>query len=686
MSSKAPVIIKADSPVSDVKGIGPKKAAAFEKLGIFKIRDAAQHFPRAYEDLRSAKSIASLQNDDKCLVRARVLLVKPGRGFGRKRTLTLLVEDATGRMQVVFFSAGFMLKSFVRGEEYRFFGKVKVEDGRVTIFHPTWAKEDENAETGIVPVYPLAYGLTQKDLKHLTRLSLKCLEGSSDTLPAKVIADANLCSRHYALSNIHYPEGEKQYQEARYRLIFEELFVFSLAVKLSKDRFGSGRAGRRIESSGGKDFIESLSYRLTGAQQRVYKEILGDMASETAMNRLLQGDVGSGKTVIAEAALAQAAKAGYQGAFMAPTELLARQHFETLGKDLAPLGYRITLLIGSQTAAERRTALAAIASGETDIVVGTHAVISESVKFKDLALVITDEQHRFGVNQRKLLTEKGENPDVLVMTATPIPRTLAVVLYGDLDVSVIDELPPGRQPIETKSYGEKERKNAYKLLLSEVAKGRQAYIVAPFIDDSDTLEGHSAESLYEDFCAAHPDITAALLHSGVPAKEKDSVMEAFYKGEISVLISTVVIEVGINVPNATVMLIENSERFGLAQLHQLRGRVGRGSEQSYCLLVSGEESEVSKERSDTMCTTSDGFEIAEKDLEMRGPGEIFGFRQHGLPQLKLADPAKHMNIAVKAGEEASKLLAEDPKFEDPENSLLAERIKAEFLKNDALTL
>ena len=686
MSSKTPVIIKADSPVSDVKGVGPKKAAAFEKLGISYVKDAAVHFPRAYEDLRNAKSIAALQNEDKCLVRARVLLIKPGRGYGRKRSLTLLVEDATGRMQVVFFSAGFMMKSFYRGEEYRFFGKVKVEDGRVTMFHPTWAKEDENAETGIVPVYPLAYGLTQKDLKHLTKISLKCLEGSPETLPESVIKNANLCGYHYALSNIHYPEGEKQYQEARYRLIFEELFVFSLAVRLSKDRFGSGRGGRSVKSSGAERFINSLSYSLTNAQQRVYGEILKDMASETAMNRLLQGDVGSGKTVIAEAALAQAASAGYQGAFMAPTELLARQHFETLSKDLAPQGYKISMLIGSQTAAERRKILASVESGETDIVVGTHAVISESVKFKDLALVITDEQHRFGVNQRKLLTEKGENPDVLVMTATPIPRTLAVVLYGDLDVSVIDELPPGRQPIETRSYDDAGRKSAYKLLLSEVGKGRQAYIVAPFIDDSDALEGHSAESLYEDFTKTYPDIPAALLHSGIKAKDKDAIMEAFYKGEISVLISTVVIEVGINVPNATVMLIENTERFGLAQLHQLRGRVGRGSEQSYCLLVSGEESEVSKERSDTMCRTSDGFEIAEKDLEMRGPGEIFGFRQHGLPQLKLADPAKHLNIAQKAGAEASKLLENDPKLECKENCMLGERIRADFLKNDSLTL
>ena len=686
MSSKAPVILRADSPVADVNGFGPKKASYLEKLGIYTVRDAALHFPRSYEDLRNVKKIAQLKDGDKALVRAHVLLVKPGRGYGRKRTLTLLVEDESGRMQVVFFAAGFMLKSFERGGEYRFFGKVRLQDGRATMFHPTWSKEDESAESGIVPVYPLVHGVTQKDLKKLTKIALTCLEGSPETLPQSVIADANLCGYHYALCNIHYPAGEKEYSEARYRLIYEELFVFSLAVRLSRNRFGNGRKGRSVKSGGSERFISSLPYSLTGAQQRALSEILSDMAKDEAMNRLLQGDVGSGKTAIAEAALSEAAEAGHQGAFMAPTELLAKQHYETLSKDLGPLGYTTVLLTGNQGAAERRDVLASIESGEADIVVGTHAVISEAVHFKDLALVITDEQHRFGVNQRRMLTEKGENPDVLVMTATPIPRTLAVVLYGDLDVSVIDELPPGRQPVETISYSEDCRKDAYRLLLSEITKGRQAYIVCPFIDDSDSLDGHSAETLFTEFTKAHPDIPAALLHSGIKQKEKDAVMEAFYRGEIPVLISTVVIEVGINVPNATVMLIENTERFGLAQLHQLRGRVGRGSEKSYCLLVSGEESEISKERSDTMCRTSDGFEIAEKDLEMRGPGEIFGFRQHGLPQLKLADPAKHMNIAVKAGAEASKLLENDPQLLQPDNIALRDRIRADFLKNDGLTL
>lgn len=684
--NKKTVILSADSPVSDIKGVGPKKAAAFEKLGIACIRDAALHFPRAYEDLRNVKKISELKDGEKALVRAHVLLVRTGRGFGRKRTLSLLVEDGSGRMQVLFFSAGFMLKSFVRGEEYRFFGKLRVEDGRATMFHPSWSKEGESEESGIVPVYPLAYGLTQKDLKQVTRIALKCLDGCPETLPRSVIEDARLCGYHYALSNIHYPEGEAEYSEARYRLVYEELFVFSLAVRLSENRFGRGRGGSRIKSGGASEFTDSLPYALTGAQRRVLSELLGDMASDRAMNRLLQGDVGSGKTAVAEAALCEAARGGFQGAFMAPTELLAKQHYETLTRDLEPLGLRIALLTGSQGASERRYVLDSAADGSTDIVVGTHAVISEAVRFKRLGLVITDEQHRFGVNQRRLLTEKGNDPDVLVMTATPIPRTLAVVIYGDLDLSVIDELPPGRQPVETKRYSENERGKAYALLLSEVEKGRQAYVVAPFIDDSDSIDGHSAETLFREFTAAHPGISAALLHSGIKHQDKEAVMEAFYGGDISVLISTVVIEVGINVPNATVMLIENTERFGLAQLHQLRGRVGRGSEHSYCLLVLGEENDIAAERAEIMCSTADGFEIAEKDLELRGPGEIFGFRQHGLPQLRIADPAKHMDVAVRAGEAAARLLQSDPGLGLPENSVLAGRIRRDFINSGGLTL
>ncbi|MBQ4235197.1 MAG: ATP-dependent DNA helicase RecG, partial [Firmicutes bacterium] len=433
-------------------------------------------------------------------------------------------------------------------------------------------------------------------------------------------------------------------------------------------------------------YISSLPYSLTGAQRRCLDEILSDMKSERAMNRLLQGDVGSGKTAVAAAALCEAAGAGLQGAFMAPTEILARQHYNNLSKALSPLGIKVDILTGSLSAQERRSAYERLRSGETDIAVGTHAVISEGVVFRDLGLVITDEQHRFGVNQRKKLSLKGTSPDVLVMTATPIPRTLAVVLYGDLDVSVIDEMPPGRIPIDTRRYIEQSRKEAYSILLDQVRQGRQAYIVAPFIDDPEDMEGRSAEGIYAEFSKEHPDISCALLHGAMKQFEKDRVMESFVSGEVSVLVSTVVIEVGIDVPNANVMIIENSERFGLAQLHQLRGRVGRGAYKSWCLLILGEDQEIARQRADILCSSGDGFYIAEMDLGMRGPGELFGFRQHGLPQLSLADPAKHIEVARKAGEDAARLLEEDPSLTSPENAYFGARLREKFAGADSLTL
>ncbi len=679
--------LELNSKITELKGFGPKKAALLEKLGLFRLADMLYYYPRGYEDRRNVKQISELGNEERALVRARVLLVSPGRGFGRKRTLRLLTEDDSGRMEVLFFSAGYMLKAFKQGQEYYFLGKVKNENGRRTMFHPAFYSSEEGSEGGIQPLYSLCRGITQKDLRKLSKAALSVSEGLSETLPDSVIEKAKLCGLSYALSNIHYPEDEARYSEARYRLIYEELFDLKMAVLLSQDRFGSGREGQPIESDGAGIFVKSLPYRLTGAQQRCLKAVLGDMASDKAMNRLVQGDVGSGKTAVAEAALCQAAKAGFQGAFMAPTELLAQQHFETLSRDLTPLGFTVDLISGSLSAKERRIALERLRTGETQIAVGTHALISEGVEFYKLGLVITDEQHRFGVNQRKSLAGKGENPDVLVMTATPIPRTLALVLYGDLDVSVIDEMPPGRTPIITKKFCEEERRKAYKELLDEVKKGRQAYIVAPFIEDSEAIDGHSAEGLYEDFQREHKDVSCGLVHGAMDQKEKDAVMASFYRGEISVLISTVVIEVGINVPNASVMLIENSERFGLAQLHQLRGRVGRGEYQSYCLLVLGEDpGEIAVERADIMVSTNDGFVIADKDLEMRGPGEMLGYRQHGLPQLVLADLSKHIKVAQKAGLDAQELMESDPGLHAPENYMLIKTIKERYLETDALIL
>ena len=678
-------IISASSPLRSLKGVGPKKAEALSRLGLERVSQLLSHFPRSYEDMRSLKSISELADGEKALVRARVLLVTQGRGFGRNRTLRLLTEDMSGRMEVLFFKAGYMSRAFRQGEEYSFFGKVKNENGRILMFHPSFSPAAEGEE-GILPVYPLSRGLSQKDMRKLVREVLSFPDVIEEQLPAEIIAKEKLCGREYAIRNIHFPEDEDKYHEARYRLVFEELFDLRAALMLSADRFGAGRKGRSVSSGGAERFIETLSFELTGAQKRAISEILSDMKSDTAMNRLVQGDVGSGKTAVAEAAISEAVGAGLQAAFMAPTEILASQHFESLSRDLEPLGMRTALITGSMNASERQAALKGLSDGSINVAVGTHALISESVRFKDLALVITDEQHRFGVNQRKKLSEKSDNPDVLVMTATPIPRTLAVVLYGDLDVSVIDELPAGRKPVKTLSFGEGERGDAYKILLSEVGEGRQGYIVAPFIEDSESVNGRSAEELYQSFTDEHPNISCALLHGGMKQGEKDAVMRDYAEGKTSVLISTVVIEVGINVPNASVMIIENSERFGLAQMHQLRGRVGRGAAQSWCLLIIGEESEIAKSRAEILCSTGDGFVIAESDLELRGPGEFFGFRQHGLPQLTLADPVRHAGLASKAGKAAEELIKKDPSLSAPENAGLRSRLDEIFVNIDGITI
>ena len=671
--------------ICDINGFGPKKAGAFFDAGISCLEDVLYYYPRSYEDYRKIRKVCECRDGEQLLLKGRILLVNKGKGFGYKRTLHILAEDETGRFEILFFGAAYLQKAFTIGEEYTFFGKVKVQNGRVTMFHPDFSKYDDS-NRGIVPVYSLHKGMKQKDVRHLSSLACDVADGMEESLPESVVGNMNICSNSYALKNIHYPEDENAYKESRYRLVFEELFDLKTALALSKSRGDGSAKGIVIRSGKAEEFASSLPYEMTKAQKRALSEVLGDMRSEKAMNRLIQGDVGSGKTAVAMAALAEAVFAGYQGLFMAPTDILARQHFDTLKSAFLPLGKNVTLLTSTMTASERKKALADIKSGKADIVTGTHALISDSVEYSNVGLVITDEQHRFGVSQRKKLSSKGNDPDILVMTATPIPRTLAVVLYADLDISVIDELPPGRKPVKTLSFTEKQRVDAYRLLMEEVSKGRQAYIVAPFIEDSESISGRSAETLFEAFRKKHPDISCGLLHGDLSQMEKDEVMQSFYDGKISVLICTVVIEVGIDVANASVMLIENAERFGLAQMHQLRGRVGRGTYESYCLLCSGEESEVSKERVKTLCSTNDGFVIAEKDLEIRGPGEFFGYRQHGLPQLVLADPVKHAEVAEKAGEEAKKLLKEDPTLSKPANKAFSENIKKRYMNLDNLTI
>ena len=510
---------------------------------------------------------------------------------------------------------------------------------------------------------------------------------AEDILSSEAVERNRLCSLSYALENVHFPQEKQKLLEAKYRLIFDELLILQTGLFMARQNVTDGRNGIAFspEADTGR-YIESLPYPLTGAQQRCVEEIERDLESSTAMNRLVQGDVGCGKTAVAEIAMYKAVKSGYQAVLMAPTEILAAQHFDGISRAFEAHGIRTAFLTGSLKAAQKREVLEQIATGEAQVIIGTHAVIQPDVEFSRLGLVITDEQHRFGVRQRVKLREKGENPNVLVMTATPIPRTLSVILYGDLDVSIIDELPPGRQQTVTRCIKSEKRGECYDFVEQQLKQGRQAYVVTPLIEESETLDAKSAEQVAAELKKRFRGYSVELIHGAMSQDEKDRIMESFSRGETDVLVATVVIEVGINVPNATVIVIENSERFGLAQLHQLRGRVGRGSHRSYCFLILDGGSEIAEKRGQIMEASSDGFFIAEEDLKLRGPGEIFGTRQHGLPDLAITDLSKHMKILEQAKEEAKAMLADDPALDAPEHSALRRRITKLFGEDLTLDL
>jgi ATP-dependent DNA helicase RecG len=519
------------------------------------------------------------------------------------------------------------------------------------------------------------------------RAAFELLPALEEYLPEKTLERNRLCGIRYAIENIHFPTDKKHLMEAKYRLIFEELLFLQTGLLAIKKKMTSGQQGIRFSASiQMEEFTSMLPYALTGAQNRVLSEISRDMESTKVMNRLVQGDVGSGKTIVAAAAMYKAVKSGFQAVMMAPTELLARQHFEGLKSEFLSYGIKVGFLSGSLTSKDKREVQEQIETGKLDIIIGTHAVIQPGVKFANLGLVITDEQHRFGVNQRAVLSRKGQNPDVLVMTATPIPRTLAVILYGDLDISIIDEMPPGRQQIITRAVKADGREASYEFVRREVKTGRQAYVVAPLIEDSENLDAKSALGLYDELKERFSEFSVAFLHGSMKQADKDRIMQEFYAGKVQILVSTVVIEVGINVPNATIMLIENAERFGLAQLHQLRGRVGRGEEQSYCILITDGGSDIAQERAEIMKATGDGFLIAEKDLELRGPGEFFGMRQHGIPELKLADLVKHIKILNTVREESERILAEDEHMNGKDYVKLKEKIDKMFNNTESLNL
>lgn len=665
-----------------VKGIGPKKAEKMARLGIFTVKDALYYFPRQFEDRSRQKKIFQLEEGEKTGVRVKIDRINSV--SRRKFSITeFYVSDDTGKAKLVFFNKAYLRNTFRVGDIVKVFGSVKKNLGPVTELHNCEIEYDKlDKNTGIiVPVYSLTAGVGNKEVMGMIRNIFESSDISIDEyLPKWLVDKYNLCGVDFAIKNMHFPEKKENVKIAMYRLIFEELLFLQLGLFTVK---GNNKVGKGIRFQRHKDMDkieEKLPFKLTRAQQKAYDEIIEDMTSDRIMNRLVQGDVGSGKTVVAQLALANCVLNGYQGAYMAPTEILAKQHMESFKDFFGGTGIRVEVLTGSSTKKEAREILEDLASGQVDILIGTHALIEDRVEFASLGLVITDEQHRFGVNQRGRLTSKSENPDVLVMTATPIPRTLALILYGDLDISIIDELPPGRKPIETLAIEKRKRESYYmSKVRSEIEKGRQVYVVCPLVEESETLDLKSASEVYDELrYDFFKDLRVGLLHGKMKASEKDQVMEAFKNHELDILVSTTVIEVGVNVPNASLMIIENAERFGLAQLHQLRGRVGRGSEKSYCTLIYGSKTEICRHRMAIMEETNDGFKISEKDLELRGPGDFFGTRQHGLPELRVANLFKHMKILRLVQKEAREIYAQDPALRVKDNEGIRLKIEEMF--------
>lgn len=665
-----------------VKGIGPKKAEKMARLGIFTVKDALYYFPRQFEDRSRQKKIFQLEEGEKTGVRVKIDRINSVNRRGLRIT-EFYVSDDTGKAKLVFFNKAYLRNTFRVGDIVKAFGSVKKNLGPLTELHNCEIEYDKiDKNTGIiVPVYSLTAGVGNKEVMGMIRNIFESSDISIDEyLPKWIVDKYNLCGVDFAIRNMHFPEKKENVKIAMYRLIFEELLFLQLGLFAVK---GNNKVGKGIKFKRHEDMDkieENMPFRLTRAQQKAYDDIMDDMTSDRIMNRLVQGDVGSGKTVVAQLALANCVLNGYQGAYMAPTEILAKQHMESFKEFFDNTGIRVEVLTGSSTRKEASEILKDLASGQIDILIGTHALIEDRVDFANLGLVITDEQHRFGVNQRGRLTSKSENPDVLVMTATPIPRTLALILYGDLDISIIDELPPGRKPIETLAIEKRKRESYYmSKVRSEIEKGRQVYVVCPLVEESETLDLKSASEVYDELRGDFfKDLRVGLLHGKMKASEKDQVMEAFKNHELDILVSTTVIEVGVNVPNASLMIIENAERFGLAQLHQLRGRVGRGSEKSYCTLIYGSKTEICRHRMAIMEETNDGFKISEKDLELRGPGDFFGTRQHGLPELRVANLFKHMKILRLVQKEAREIYAEDPSLRLKENEGLRLKIEEMF--------
>ena len=674
-----------DTPVRYLKGVGPKTAERFEKLGIVTLADLLCHYPRRYIDFSKPYSIAEAPADTECVVKAEVFAKPGGRILpGGRRMERITAGDDVSSLEITWFNNPYAAQKLQLGQEYYFQGIVTGGMLRRQMVNPQVRTAEQIKASPFEAVYPQTEGLTSNAIAKCVRQLLPHAELLPDPLPPEMLAKYRLLSKADAVRAIHCPATEEQAYAARRRLIYEELLVLQLGIGRMKNR-GAAATGAPMQLADPSLFWASLPFSPTGAQRRAVSEILADMAGETSMNRLLQGDVGSGKTLVAAAAIWACIRAGYQAALLAPTEILATQHAEGLNRMLAPFGMRVALLTGGMKAAARRTTLAAIRNDEADLVVGTHAILSEGVEFARLGLAVIDEQHRFGVRQRGMLAEKAANPHLLVMSATPIPRTLGLLIYGDLDISILDELPPGRTPVKTRCITGKKRRDLYHFLDQEIGRGRQVYLVCPAIEDTPDGGLNAVKSYYEDIAKALlPERRVGLMHGKLKPKEKAAVMEDFKAGRLDALVSTTVIEVGVDVPNASVMVIENAERYGLSALHQLRGRVGRGAAESWCFLVSDNQSENVQKRLKFLCSTTDGFAVAQYDLETRGPGDFFGSRQHGLPTLQIADLMNDTRTLHAAQAEAVAMLADDPLLEAPEHALLEQQVQQMFEKAGAM--
>ena len=676
-------MIDLNKEVQFVKGVGPNRVKLLNKLNIYTLKDLITYFPRNHEDRSIPKKIAECEDGETVLIKATALTKITEIRARRLSIYRLVVNDDSSSCVITWFNQKYLKDKFKVGEKYTFYGKIENKGGTFEMKSPVFDEDGVDKNTGkIVPIYPLTSSLTQNVLRKIMESGIDEVYGNlEENIPDYILQKYKLLDINEAYKSIHFPKSNSDFTRAKNRLVFEELLALQLALFRLKEGQKFDEKGIKFDSNiKMQDVIQALPFNLTNAQKRVLEEIDKDMEKDTAMNRLLQGDVGSGKTVVSIVAAYKAVKSGYQVAIMAPTAILADQHLKNFTKMLEPFGIRCELLVSSVTKKNKEKILERLQNGEIDILIGTHALLEDNVVFKNLGLVVTDEQHRFGVKQRATIVAKGNNPDVIVMSATPIPRTLALILYGDLDISIIDELPPNRKKIETYAVNKEYDERLAVFVKKLINEGRQAYIVCPLVEESDDDLGlKSVVELAEKYkTEVFSEYRVEYLHGKMKPKEKDDIMQRFKDGEIDILISTTVIEVGVDVPNASIMIIENAERFGLAQLHQLRGRVGRGEYKSYCILKNEGKSKVCKERMKVMCQTNDGFVISEKDLELRGSGDFFGTAQHGVPELKIANLFENIRELKEIQELASQIISYDPNLEQEKNLRLKNLIEDKF--------